>query len=369
MVRASEAIEILGDLASGQWGLLTTAQAHKEGITAQQLARFTTTGLLERQRHGVYRVAGAPPEPDDDIRVAWLALNPHEIASERLAEPGVEVVSHLSAALLHQLGDVDADHLEFTTSHRKQTRDPQIRLHRRTLSPDQWTRAHGLPVTTVITTIDDLAGSRIDGGHLAGVVRDAVTDHHAGVAEVAKALNPHAHHYGAPLGQGAILLQRFLEQAGVPESTHAAGALAGPYTPSESVQRVLNQAIPSTFGINADALAQLHQVAQSITNLQAVLQAALPDPQVIKSIRDQLDLYGSLVNQVPPISVRLPEPPIQAALDDSATRTALDNPAITATLNHQPATIASPHDPAAPATTMISKAANAPPDSGDDPAD
>jgi hypothetical protein len=77
----------------------------------------------------------------------------------------------------------------------------------------------------VVATIGDLAAARLDGGHLAGVVRDAVTLRHVDPAEVAEALNPYAHAYGAPLGQGDVLLRRLLEQAGVPESTRAVGRL------------------------------------------------------------------------------------------------------------------------------------------------
>jgi hypothetical protein len=224
-----------------QWGLITTAQAHNAGLSSQQLARLADTGVLERLRHGVYRVVGAPPNPNDDLRAAWLALSPARPAQERLADPDVEVVSHRSAALVHQLGDLDADHLEFTTRTRKQTRDSQVRFHRRQLGVGEWTLVDGLPVTTVLATIGDLAAARLDGGHLAGVVRDAVTTHHVDLDEVVAVLSPHAHHYGVPLGQGGTLLTRMLEQAGVPESTLAVGRLVEPYLDPESTRKAVAQ--------------------------------------------------------------------------------------------------------------------------------
>jgi len=228
-----------------QWGLITTAQAHSAGLSSQQLARFSDTGVLERLRHGVYRVVGAPPNPNDDLRAAWLALAPARTAQERLADPDVEVVSHRSAAVVHQLGDLDADRLEFTTSARKQTRDSQVRFHRRRLGVGvgEWTLVDGLPVTTVLATIGDLAAARLDGGHLAGVVRDAVTTHHVDLDEVVAVLSPHAHHYGVPLGQGGTLLTRMLEQAGVPESTLAVGRLVVPYLDPESKRKAVAQAV------------------------------------------------------------------------------------------------------------------------------
>ena len=225
MATATAALRAVGDLAVEQWGLVTTAQARREGLSTQQLARLAETGVLERLRHGVYRVAGVPPAPHDDLRAAWLAFAPTRTAREHLADPDVEVVSHRSAAALHELGDLDADRLEFSTPARRQTRDAQVLVHRRRLGLPDWTLVGGLPVTTVPATIGDLAAARLDGGHLAGVVRDAVTRQHVDPAEVALVLSPYAHAYGSPLGQGAALLRRLLEQAGVPDSILAVGRL------------------------------------------------------------------------------------------------------------------------------------------------
>jgi len=228
------------------------AQAHKEGITAQQLARFTTTGLLERQRHGVYRVAGAPPEPDDDIRVAWLALNPDEIASERLAERESRSSPNLSAALA-------------PPARRRRRRPPRIHHQPPQANP----RPPDTPAPTHPQPRPMDPGTRPARHH-----RDPPRSMTSPAPGSTEATSPGSSATRSPtttpeslkwqrlstrtptttahrLGQGAILLQRFLEQAGVPESTHAAGALAGPYTRRSPSKRVLNQAIPSTFGINA----------------------------------------------------------------------------------------------------------------------
>lgn len=234
MATGNEARRAVGNLAMSQWGLVTAGQARREGLSAQQLARLAAAGFLERLRHGVYRVAGAPSDPQDDLRAAWLALASGRTAQERVGEPDVDVVSHRSAAVLHQLGDLEADRLEFTTRTRKQTRDAQVLFHRGVLGAGQWTLLDGLPVTTVLVTIGDLAAARIDGGHLAGVVRDAVTTQHLDVDDVAATLNAHAHRYGAPLGQGTLLLQRMLQQVGVPRSTRAVSRLVEPYLAAAS---------------------------------------------------------------------------------------------------------------------------------------
>lgn len=264
-----------------QWGLITTAQAHSAGLSSQQLARFSDTGVLERLRHGVYRVVGAPPNPNDDLRAAWLALAPARTAQERLADPDVEVVSHRSAAVVHQLGDLDADRLEFTASARKQTRDSQVRFHRRRLGVGvgEWTLVDGLPVTTVLATIGDLAAARLDGGHLAGVARDAVTTHHVDLDEVVAVLSPHAHHYGVPLGQGGTLLTRMLEQAGVPESTLAVGRLVVPYLDPESKRKAVAQAVPQGGAMDQESMRRAVADARDVdTAVVQVTAAATGQP-------------------------------------------------------------------------------------------
>src|SRR5450759_4269710 len=82
MAKGIKALRAVGDLAMDQWGMTTTAQARNEGLSSQQLARLADTGALERLRHGVYRVAGVPTNPNDDLRAAWLALAPARTAQE-----------------------------------------------------------------------------------------------------------------------------------------------------------------------------------------------------------------------------------------------------------------------------------------------
>ena len=255
MASAIEGVRALADLAMAQWGLFTTAQARRVGLTRQQLVRLANEGAVERVRHGVYRVAGVPRDPRDDVRAAWLALSPTGAAYERINELDVAVISHRSAAVLHQLGDLDADVVEFSVASRKQSRDPQVKFRRRTLARGDWTVVDGLPVTTIQRTIGDLATTRTDGGHLATVVRDAITTRHVDVDAAAEALAPHAHQYGAPLGQGIVLVQRFLEQAGIPASTAAAAALTARQT------RPLDQLFGAP-GLNEHAQ---RLVAQSVT--------------------------------------------------------------------------------------------------------
>jgi hypothetical protein len=228
MARSTAELEI-ADLAAGQWGLFTTAQARRVGLSAQQVARLAESGAAERLQHGVYRISGVPTSPVDDLRAAWLALQPTQTADERLRQPQtLEVVSHRSAAAVHRLGDVDADLLEFTTPTRKQSRRADVRFHRGELGLRDWTLIDGLPVTIPLVTIRDLAAAHLDSGHLAGVLRDALTRDQVGVSELVTTLRPYARRYGAPLGDGEALLQRLIDEAGVPETTREVARRADP---------------------------------------------------------------------------------------------------------------------------------------------
>lgn len=208
----------LADVAAGQWGMFTTAQARAGGVSAQGVARLCRDGRVERVRHGVYRLAGVPLHMLDQVRAAWLALAPGREVGQRLAGDPVGVLSHRSAAQLHRLGDLDADLHEFTVCSRKQTRDPDVRFHRGSLARARWTVVEGLPVTTVAATLADLAAARTDGGHLATVVRDAVAGYQLTLPATAAALAPHAAVYGARPGDGAALAARMIAEAGVPQN-------------------------------------------------------------------------------------------------------------------------------------------------------
>jgi|tagenome__1003787_1003787.scaffolds.fasta_scaffold20982834_4 hypothetical protein len=274
---ALEELNLLSNVASAQWGLVTASQARQAGVTDQQLARLARQGALERLRHGIYRLAGAPADGRTELKAAWLSLAPHLSVDQRLDDPGVAVVSHRSAADLHELGDLEADAFEFTLGARKQPRDPQIVLHRRHLAPDQWTVVDGLPVTTVPVTIGDLARSGIDGGHLAGVVRDAITTKHVDVDQVVTVLDPSARRYGVAPGRGDEFLRRLLEQSGVPASTRRVGELldAPRLLNSTSVQRALADALrPSTTAALNDAVAALSTTTTPLS--QAAVDALAP---------------------------------------------------------------------------------------------
>jgi Transcriptional regulator, AbiEi antitoxin/AbiEi antitoxin C-terminal domain len=261
----------LADVAAGQWGLITTAQAGGVGVSPQSVAKLARAGALERLAHGVYRLAGTPSGPFDELRAAWLALDPDRTSGERLLDDPPEVVSHRSAARLLGLGDVEADRHEFIVERRRQSRRPDVRFHRARLANHDWTLTDGLPVTTAARTIADLAVARIDGGHLASVVRDALVKQKADPGELAQILRHHAHVYGAPLGGGDALLARLLAEAGIPEITVRTAEL-----PATNRAALLPQSKAMAARLNAPEARRI---------VLEVLQASGPEHEAIETIR------------------------------------------------------------------------------------
>lgn len=278
-------------MAADQGGLVTTAQARAVGVSPQQVARLARSGALEPVVHGVHRLTGTAEDRLVGLRAVWLALEPQTVAGVRVSrdDPG-GVVSHRSAAVVHELGDVDGDVHEFTVATRRRSRNPEVRLHTAVRDRGSWTVRAGLPVTTVAQTIGDLAAARTDGGHLARVVSDALSGLQVGLEEVAVVLRPFAHYYGAPLGGGAELVDRFLDEAGIPEATVAlaraatriAGGVSG--TPiNVGLSEALGRDLSSTLAQVATVMGQV-----DVTALNEVLRSIRASAPAAAEARQRL---------------------------------------------------------------------------------
>ncbi len=85
----------LGDIPGAQFGYFTRAQASAVGVEDFSLTRSVDRGYIQRLGHGVYRVVGAGDDPLQDLRVAWLRLEPARSPRERTLHPDTWV-SHES---------------------------------------------------------------------------------------------------------------------------------------------------------------------------------------------------------------------------------------------------------------------------------
>ena len=206
------------------------------GVTAQNVAQMAKAGDLVRLAHGIYRLAGNPTDRHEDLRAAWLALDPSRRAVERITDQDVDMVSHRSAVLVLEIGDLDADVMEFTVPQRRQTRRTDVRLHRGATHGD-WALVAGLPVATPQRTIADLVAEGIDRGHLATLVRDAMIRYELAAEDVAVVLARYARRYGGATGDGQGLLTLLLREAGVPRSALDVAARGIPQATAEAILR------------------------------------------------------------------------------------------------------------------------------------
>ncbi len=145
------------ELAGRQHGAIGLGQIRALGCSRAQLRRIVASGVLVRVGPRVYGVADVAPTFERRLRVALLTLGPGA------------VVSHLAAARLHLL--VDVAEPEFTVARSRRNAVCVHRLHATDgLADDDRTEVAGLPCTTLIRTIRDLAASAISTDQLAAIV-------------------------------------------------------------------------------------------------------------------------------------------------------------------------------------------------------
>lgn len=93
-MKAVEILAQLESLAANQWGIITTAQAQREGISRLHINRLAGSGILTRARRGVYFLPSVQLGPLTDVREAWISLEPNLFAVERIDAGNKIVVSH-----------------------------------------------------------------------------------------------------------------------------------------------------------------------------------------------------------------------------------------------------------------------------------
>jgi predicted transcriptional regulator of viral defense system len=207
-------IQQLSGLAEGQWGLVTRRQAQMAGVGNTSLARVVADGRLERVAHGVYRIRGAG-EPDHlGLRAAWLQLAPESPAWARLDDPDGAVVSHASAASLHQLGDLRADMHEFTLPRRRQTRRRDVRLHRGKIPAADRIVLSGLPVTRPARMVADLLADHVEPGAVGQIAAEILDAGLEATTDIAERIALYAVRFELPRADGQATLDHLLALAG-----------------------------------------------------------------------------------------------------------------------------------------------------------
>jgi predicted transcriptional regulator of viral defense system len=155
----------LSALAATQSGYFTSAQALALGYSYPQQNFHAGRSNWIRAERGIYRLPYWPMGPYDDLVRASLW------SRERA------IVSHESAAAVHDLGEIDPLRTHVTVPRSFRGKNPGVVLHYGTIEPDEIEQQAGFRVTTPLRTLVDLANSATDLDQLARALRAALDRH------------------------------------------------------------------------------------------------------------------------------------------------------------------------------------------------
>lgn len=133
------------DLAAGQGGYFTTAQAEALGVSRRALAYRVETGDLVRIEYGIYRLARHPSQPFEDVIVACLWAGEDSAAS------------HETALVIYGLSDAMPAKIHITVPRPFRGRRRGVVVHHAPLQDNERTLRDGVPLTTVDRTLADVA--------------------------------------------------------------------------------------------------------------------------------------------------------------------------------------------------------------------
>lgn len=171
-MKAMQALLTLGDIASEQWGMFTSAQARLRGISRVQVGRLHDIGAIERIRHGVYRVTSAPSEINEEIRAEWLSFRPEIIGYQRYNDPNDFVAIGTTALDLRVIGEFMSDGMSFAHNGRFQSTNSNVRISRRNIDFNRISIEFGVPALRTEWVIFELAREGYDLGSLANLAQE-----------------------------------------------------------------------------------------------------------------------------------------------------------------------------------------------------
>jgi predicted transcriptional regulator of viral defense system len=151
----------LFDLAAGQGGHFTAAQAKSLGYSHQAQAYHVEAGNWWRIDRGLFRL------------VEWVAGEHDELARWTLWSRGRGVVSHESAMSVHGVGEFEARRIHMTVPPGFTMRNDAVELHYAELPADDVSERSGYRVTTPVRTIVDIAANAHDEDQLARAIDEA----------------------------------------------------------------------------------------------------------------------------------------------------------------------------------------------------
>lgn len=194
MGRVDHRHELQG-IAYHQAGYFTASQARQAGFTHQAQKYHVDRGNWLRVDRALFRLPGWPATVDD-VYVRWS-----------LWSTGRAVVSHATALVVHDLGELDPTRIHLTVPPGFRARDEAVVLHVSDLPEDDVVQQPGYRVTTASRSILDIAAD----GAIQEAVDAAVSDALDRGVVAAGALRARADAFG----EGAALrIERALAAAG-----------------------------------------------------------------------------------------------------------------------------------------------------------
>jgi hypothetical protein len=192
-------LRTLSGASVSQWGLITTAQSEKLGITRLDLSRLCQAEHLIRVRQGVYLDAGVSSTDITYLQAEWLMLKPEEFALDRLSNlSGEPVVASATAAWLHGAGDFLPTPFTFYSKDRIQRAANYVRISKQSLADSEVKVVRGLPTTTPERTVFDLLREGFDLGGTMRVIYE-MNESFRSPRQLFKDLSKFAKHYGQSL--------------------------------------------------------------------------------------------------------------------------------------------------------------------------
>ena len=154
------------ELAISQGGYFTTKQALKLGYSYRAQNYYLETQQWLKEDRALYRFSFLPFSKEDEfIKASFWSRDKKDIPQA--------VISHESALLVHQVGEIIPDKISFTVPKSFRKKSPRKYLiYKADLVNKEFEKRDSFKVTNVIKTIIDLA-ERIDPEQLKKIIEDA----------------------------------------------------------------------------------------------------------------------------------------------------------------------------------------------------
>jgi predicted transcriptional regulator of viral defense system len=186
----------LNELAFRQAGYFSAAQARELGFSYQAQKYHADRGNWVRVDRGMFRVAGWPTDLDDGYVRATVWSG------------GTGVISHESAAAVHDLGDFDPGQVHLTLAEGRSAPSGLV-LHRAELASTDVVDRAGYRVTAVTRTLLDLAASEVPQEQLTTAVDEALRAEAIGIGSLRRRIDD----FGA---MAALRMERALADRSAP---------------------------------------------------------------------------------------------------------------------------------------------------------